>query len=173
MTRSIKGETSSSMAKLIPGTLQCINIGEYLPHFKNNKDQNLQFATLIAELELMTKNKILVFNKKLNIPELAENIYNKKVDYHYQQVLEKKLLNIDDRHIKAMALRSKIIMYDDNHFNMRSVQREAMKFQVEHKIDVIVLEGISIDDRKKDKLIMLAMRVKCVIININSKIKLL
>lgn len=154
------------LSKFVPGTLQCLNIEEYLGTPISEKARRTAFAELVAQMDIHgdRKKRVLVFSKNIDPSFLAKSIYHLKTKYYHEIMLKDLHLKVDDKFSHIMASRSKILIHDSNQFNMRTVYRETLETLKDYTIEAIIIDGVKVSKNNRDKLVMLAMRGKLQII---------
>lgn len=154
------------LSKFVPGTLQCLNIEEYLGTPVSEKVRRTAFAELVAQMDIHgdRKKRVLVFCKNIDPSFLAKSIYHLKTKYYHEIMLKDPYLKVDDKFSHIMASRSKILIHDSNQFNMRTVYRETLETLKDYTIEAIIIDGVKVSKNNRDKLVMLAMRGKLQII---------
>lgn len=151
------------LSKLVPGTLQCLNIEEYLGTPVTEKARRTAFVEIVAQMDIHgdRKKRVLVFSKNIDPSFLAKSIYHLKTKYYHEIMLKDPHLKGDDKFSHIMASRSKILIHDSNQFNMGSIYSQTIEAIKENDIEAVIIEGLNLEKRTRNKLIMLAMRGKC------------
>lgn len=156
------------LSKFIPGTLQCVKIGEYLGKSPSARTRLSILAEIIAQIDVYgnRRKRVLVFSKSTEPEKLAISVHQKKIKLYREITSKDPLVANDEKYIKIMSLRSNILILETNRFNMRTVYKQTLNILKENIIEAIIIEGMNMDNINRNKLIMLSMRSKCQIITI-------